>query len=210
MMDCIDKILDSLILLKNWIKTLNHDDWIAIFTLALVIVGALQAYFLRRTIKATEIAANAAQKSADVLPALERAYLFTIMEDHDFPTRNSRSFFDTSTLRYRFKNYGRTPATLRGINTEIIISQEMPKLLKVEQTNMGAIVGQEKISNTFTAFFQITDEIITSLTKENKALYFNGCVAYEDIFGELQTRNFCRKYDFDSGQFVPIRNEYKI
>jgi hypothetical protein len=109
---------------------------LATFTGCLVVVSAVQIRFLIR-------ADYNARKSADALPAMERAYLFLMPDAIDFKTRELRRRGRGDTpepyhepdfltpdmeieeidreiiVRFHFTNYGRTPAIITAIHYDL-------------------------------------------------------------------------------------------
>jgi hypothetical protein len=97
-----------------------YTRWLALFTLALVIVAAIQLIFLFKTDKTSRIAAEAAKKSADVsekaLVDLEGPFLYPVIETENMlhSLRNGQMYdppFTTElSIRIRIKNLGRSAA----------------------------------------------------------------------------------------------------
>jgi hypothetical protein len=96
------------------------DGLLVLFTLGLVVIGVFQAIFLSGTLKATAIAATAAKSAAEVIPNLERAYLFFSATTCD-EFKKDMSFVSTSpdifNIKYKYKNSGRTPALVKKVQT---------------------------------------------------------------------------------------------
>jgi hypothetical protein len=94
---------------------------VALFTLALVIVGAWQARRLRQTVDETRKAAKAAEKAAEVaekaLVDLERPILQIIDPFVGIDAPLSETNHGIS-AHYSIENFGRTPATLHEISLQ--------------------------------------------------------------------------------------------
>jgi hypothetical protein len=95
---------------------------LAVFTAALVGVSTFQIYFLNRADKTARTAADAAKKSADSLRNIERAYVFI---DYELLRERNEALKVDGISPYKqielvFKNLGRTPAIVSGINCKFI------------------------------------------------------------------------------------------
>lgn len=98
------------------IKSESADDrialytlWLAILTGGLVFVSGFQGYFLLRTDKTAAKSADAARKSAEHIPRVERAYVFLFDEVRHARTPNPLGGTILE-IQFAFKNHGKTPA----------------------------------------------------------------------------------------------------
>ena len=112
-------------------STLRIQVALAIFTGALVIVGALQVWIIFRTLKATQTAAEAAKQSANGLQKIERAYFAVdyFSMDEEFQIGKSPM------VQCRVINSGRTPGTMKEVFTSLILlkKSQRPFSIRFEQ-----------------------------------------------------------------------------
>jgi hypothetical protein len=104
---------------SGWYFTL----FTVIFTGLLVVVGGSQCYLIFWTLKATEIAANAAKDAAEHIPRIERAYLFGGPAEYGTTITDN---LEQVTIVISVQNYGKTPGVLIETYGEIV--SEIPKL----------------------------------------------------------------------------------
>jgi hypothetical protein len=103
---------------------------LALFTLALVIVGGLQARRLRQTVEATKEAAQAAKKSADVA---ERTLSLTNrpwLEVTDWELMNLTPDA-TPFVQFKIRNFGKSPAWITRLQvkfTTINVGTDFPEI----------------------------------------------------------------------------------
>jgi len=95
--------------------------WLAILTGGLVIVSAVQGYFLLRADKTARISAEAAQAQTHNFSKLERPYLYVfnatgllLKEDVEDPYHY---------IEYDVANYGKTPATIESVVAGISVGK---------------------------------------------------------------------------------------
>jgi hypothetical protein len=168
------------------------DGLLVLFTLGLVVIGALQAIFLRGTLTATAVAAKAAEAAAKHIPTVERAWAFchpgigTSISDPDF------------TLA--IKNHGKTPAFIKvvcvgGAKDEPLAPNPTYDGLKRHQIN---IILSEGESRPFAA--------ATLTSKTGK--YYYGFIRYTDIFDKRQISRFCVFMDRHNGLSMAGHPDY--
>lgn len=184
---------------------------LAAFTALLVVVSGVQGYFLLHANKTARIAAEAAKKSADIIPAIERPYLFVkgmtafVPEgQYAYPSQNTPRY---PSVEAAFFNYGRTPANIAEAAIFVRILDHMP----TDADAVHVLVGEGSKS---------TIEVIIGPDREwsfptarciepisefgvGKALYCWGYIKYRDIFGNIHPTNFCRQYAGKDG-LVPV------
>ncbi|HMK80092.1 MAG TPA: hypothetical protein VK438_10605 [Xanthobacteraceae bacterium] len=182
------------------------DKLIALFTLALVIVGGLQAYYLWGTVEATRNLAGATKVAAEHIPRVERAYLFLWHELKHNSTPNADGALPGEILeiQFAFRNQGKTPAILRRIDVDIRVVDKIPTELR----DTGALdmpTGLVLSSDEKTPFFPrrqlILPEQWADIHKRKKILLFLGVVKYKDVFGSPHETGFC--FDWDGSGFSP-------
>jgi hypothetical protein len=159
---------------------------------------------------ATKIAAEAAQKSADVIPAIERPYVFIKEMIAEVPAGQyappSHLLPRYGTVEASFFNYGRTPANVAEVAIFVRILDHLP-------------TGADETHILANADTRSTIEVIIGPDKEwslpsarciepisefgvGKALYCWGYLKYRDIFGKVHPTYFCRQ--FDGKVMVPV------
>lgn len=188
---------------------------IATFTKVLAIVGGfqiivflIQVFLLKGTLNATQVAADAAKKSADALPAMERAYIFVEIR---FKEPFKEPVLDQNFCEMVITNYGKTPAILTYIEGFAnVFGDYIPQKIEFERT--GIMPYYEKIMGSRGE--KIIDiDCITSLTKEKidavkemARLICFGAIHYEDIFGKCHKTGFCWIYSTISHNFHFLDN----
>jgi hypothetical protein len=163
----------------------------------------------------TFIAAIAAKNSADALTQSERAHVFIKIEAQDFMEATTSAdlarvtidgFVSTPvTVEYRFKNYGKTPAILKEVSREIIISANFPdeiEYLPVEFVPTERILASDaetpdpawKCIRT-----HLSKNDLMGIIRAQKSFWFYGRVLYDDVFGTGHEHRFIYRYNSSSG-----------
>jgi hypothetical protein len=176
---------------------LSTDDWLAIFTGALVLVGFIQflvfktqAYWLRRTVQSDE----------ESIYVTESAYIFPIINNKI--TTNIMTGKSSLTFAIRAVNYGRTPGfvdyicineePVRDIEAPILPTRrdDYPRHLFVGWTVYPTATGQEFTidGHAFIPTFEIP-------LKE--PMIFHGLITYTDVFGINHYTGFARRINED-------------
>jgi hypothetical protein len=166
----------------------NRDDIAATSTLTIAIFTIVLVIFTVRLARATKIAALAAKDSADILPALERAYMFP-----GFTTENP--FFAGGTIRVHLLviNQGKTPGFLKetcGRFTEEEPSGEIATYEGGEIHNWDNVIPGDNKPLELDQFYRSP--------MRGKKIFFSGYIRYKDIFGKLHTSRICAA--FTNGQ----------
>jgi hypothetical protein len=165
-----------------------------------------------RSIMAAETSANAAKRSADLIPNIERPYVLisSITVEFTFNAAIGRSI---PNITITFHNYGRTPANSdEMIIVTRILGQEPgdigtfnprddPNLIAFERE---IIIGADK---TFACNSLCSDTIGDDnnhdFIKGTISLYCFGKIKYRDIFSDGHETIFCRRFN-------TLRNEFDI
>jgi|SRR5215467_5770793 len=163
------------------------DILLALFTGFLVIVGAVQAYYLWGTVTATKVA-------AEHIPKVERAYVFAGPYGINTQPVASSSEFIT-VVAVQAVNYGKTPAVLHKVYGEFSNAEPTgkPRYLRGKSCSFDIpIRGNTGFNPTYLdARFQ----------SENTAPhFFFGYVEYTDIFRNVRLSRFCAKIFPDEGR----------
>jgi len=159
------------------------------FNLLLVVFTFVIAFFnikLWRTAKksadAAKEAADATKKSVDIIPTIERAYVYVYPVSADFESWRNTKPNQRSPISITVRNYGRTPAKLTqlitkikiGISDGIRISWGTP-----DDDEIIDAVGRFIASNSENEFFYYVHNTIGD---GNYHIIFSGEVRYRDIF----------------------------
>lgn len=183
---------------------------LAVFTGALVIVSACQIYFLIRADKTSRTAAEAAKKSADSLRNIERAYVFI---DYELLRERNEAIKVGGISPYKqielvFKNLGRTPAIVSGINCKCLYwpNSHLPEM-KADSIKIpsGIAIGSGS-PWSIPAIFEGTLCDINEAMSGAGSIYLYGEIAYLDMLGEQRVTGFCCEWSFAEGQFFMAPN----
>jgi hypothetical protein len=160
---------------------------------------------------ATKQAAEVAQKSADALPAIERAYLFLDDEiEANFVnvTREKNGDRMEAVVKFSFRNHGKTPAILKGIKGTAGHSSSYPEvgrkslaLIEGEFPD-GVVVTSGRKSRPFECECFMDKANFEEARGGFGYIVFFGEVRFSDVLEDTWRVGFCREYDFGSGQFV--------
>jgi hypothetical protein len=175
--------------------------WLAILTAVLAVIALFQLWLFLRQLRLTEkaardaeMAANAAKASADVLPKIERAYVFVevIVSSVTLGERDNLYELD---ITVRFTNHGKTPAILSIIRAYPQWSGTPPQqLLPTSRANQeipdGLVIGAEghfdvDLPQSF------AHEGWVSLVNGGVYIYVIGRVEYKDVMGNEHHTGFC-------------------
>jgi hypothetical protein len=187
-------------------------DPINIFTLGLVIVGAIQAGLfwwqydlIRESLADAKISANAARKAADVaeqaLTVLERPHLFieepkiirTVIQGQGLRQEFRRE------LRYEFTNYGKTPAIVRWMEATIRIGESTNFWQEIFNGRVIFSAAQHKAIVPLHSY-PIQEEAAPGVIGQTAILTIS--VTYWDVFDWIHVDEF--KFFRMGDRFVPI------
>lgn len=188
--------------------------WLAGLTAALAAIAALQLWLFLRQLKLSEkaardaeTAAKAAKASADVLPKIERAYVFVEVLISDLERLSLRPPSYQFQITVRLINHGKTPAILTRIRAYTEWSGAPPtQLVSTDRADRplppGLVIGSD-------AFFDVPlphgvdGEIYNQLMGIETHLYTVGVIEYQDVMGAVHRTGFC-------WHTYPIGEEVKI
>jgi hypothetical protein len=157
---------------------------IALFNLGLLVANC-------KLWKTTKKAADAAKKSADALPKIERAYLFT-----DIVPTNVCPHNDPLKITLSLHNEGKTPAIITdlyvNLTSETTCPADMEKARNIPITEGRVIRGGGSHDRPIP--FSSADIPIKPKQKDPDLIAY-GRVVYEDIFGDTHTEKFCWHHD---------------
>ena len=184
---------------RDWF---SFDGLLVVFNGFLVLTTVCTAWVSNK-------AANAAKKSAESLPKLERAYIFLKSAISLELTGLSDPHQDGKTHEYRvqyfFKNHGKTPAFI----TEWKIGGGYsPNIPSGDACSYGGelpaalVVSSDMETPPHEITFRVSGENLTKAKANDGRIFFRGTVGYQDIFGEPHETSFCSQWDFGEGRFV--------
>lgn len=156
-------------------------------------------------------AARSAQQAVDVIPILEAAYPFVVIERDDVKhilghIQEPGYFPDPrASVWFLVKNYGSTPATIVSIVAHLRIVSKQPRASSVEENfiTYETMLGQGDKTHVFEAK---TPNIITvadffDIHNGSAAVHFSGWVQYLDVWDRAYTLNFGWKWNPTLQQF---------
>jgi hypothetical protein len=178
--------------------------------LALIGVGGLVAALktlnnLERQTIATEIAANAAKKSADTAEAAmrltERADILL-----DSAGLSVQTLMDADVI-LRFKNFGRTRALAVRFNVTLLVN-DIPQADPAELGPMLLGAGDEQTAVVF-PLRMLPDNVRGQVFRAQTPMTFAGQVTYQDVFGVTHRTECTGRFLIRNGQpgFIVERNE---
>jgi hypothetical protein len=186
----------------------DYTWWLSAFTLLLAVVSSTQIFFLIRADQTARLSAEAAKKSAEALPAIERGYVFLRIARHMIQLRakstpNEHSPAHPLIVHYTFVNYGKTPAILREIRVGVQRSAStLPNDAWADQPRIqvpndvlgaGEACGEKYLEVRDPE--PMTDAVADQIQSGSLYVYFFGHVTYEDVFGDDQETQFCWRLD---------------
>ena len=179
--------------------------WLTEITLGVLILQLIafvaQARFMWRSIgemkaatKATEIAANAAMKSADALPNIERAYVFTEL---DMPSVNPNppGGQNKTVFKIKFMNHGKTPAIVTKMRAYFVVDTVPPQALNAAEDGLADIAPGLVIpaGSHFprVKWEEVTNANFQMINAGQLKLYCVGLIQYDDVLGTNRETSFC-------------------
>jgi hypothetical protein len=156
------------------------------------------------------IQANAGKQSADSLRNIERAYVFI---DYELlRVRNAAlkigGISPRKQIELVFKNFGRTPAVVNGINCKCFHwpNRYLPEIEAVSIKFPSGIAIGSSSPWSVPAIFDGTQRDINDAMSGAGSIYLYGKVAYLDMLGEQRETGFCCEWSFAEGQFFMAPN----
>lgn len=180
---------------KHWYDDLDKNRFLLIVAILQAVVFAYQAVCLRDTVKATKEAANAAKKSSDVLPLIERAYV------------NVSVGIEKGEIIITFKNHGRTPATLTKFYSDIAIRDTKPKEIDEGSEHLippGIVIGPDELHRwptTSMAQYRIGKSKGVKFDWSKYRLICFGRIEYLDVIKDHRTTTFCWEFSRSNKSF---------
>jgi hypothetical protein len=190
-----------------------YTKWLAWFTLALVAVSGIQGYFLLRADKTARIAADAAKESADAVTQSERAHIFIKIVSQSFVEGWTSANLERITpdgqvsvpvtVKFAFKNYGKTPAILQEVSRDIVIAPNFPDevdYIPVEFVPTERVVASDEATDTWECTrTNISKADLNAIIRAQTSYWFFGRILYNDIFGKAHEHRFIYRYNSSRG-----------
>jgi hypothetical protein len=146
----------------------------------------------------TKVAAEAAQKSADTIPNIERAYVF-------IEARVSQRSVTQMMFEYSLHNHGKTPAIIKSIDIRTEMAKTGPdntvhRPTETKDEHVIAASGHWGPLHKRHDYDAKADG--PALSKRDKFVWLYGSILYDDVFGiERVTRFRWRIKDWDKQRF---------
>jgi hypothetical protein len=199
-------------------KLVDFNGQLAVYTLCLALIAALQfaalvvqAYFLWKTLRLARVSADVARASAEVLPALERAYVF-VKPRISMPLAigwhaGSDLAARTVSIKYSFTNHGKTPAVVRGIDARFDLSMDTPDNAEqpYKPLDNEPVVDPNRSTDPDEVFIDrvISGDEVKALKEGRAFLWFYGSILYEDISKQPHVTRFRWRYEGMQQHFGP-------
>jgi hypothetical protein len=161
---------------------------LAKWTVVLGIGSVVTAIFTLISIILTKMA-------ADVLPKLERAYLFVTVEVAGFQGTGPAGEDVQMRIKIRFYNHGKTPAILKGLRYDTAYDKKAPEsLLQHDNADRelpeGLVIGAKKPFER-TISHRLNAEELVAIRDVVYHVYVIGLMKYEDVIGDEHVVSFC-------------------
>ena len=145
--------------------------------------------------------AEAAKKSADAIPDVQRAYVFVDAGQTALP----KTVTAASVARIAFRNYGKTPATIGGVVGRYYYSPAPPVRMALAKASVptanavaeGGLVGPYDIP------LDANDQDLARAAKGDGTMIIQAVIGYVDLFGESHETGLCYAFDAKAGAFAP-------
>jgi hypothetical protein len=175
----------------------DYTLWLERFTGLLALITTVQIGFLIRADRTARTSADAAKLAAEVIPKIERAYIFVKVQLRDAP-----SPFPEITIDVGFYNHGKTPALITKLRAYPAILTTAPQRLNEfpgseNEVPQGLAVTAGGVYWTTVA--QVVDQESYGQIKSGEiTLFCVGRIEYDDILGSHNETGFCWQFFDDS------------
>jgi hypothetical protein len=157
-------------------------------------------------------AANAAKRSAESLPTIERAYIFVDIPKNETAGISTGNTSGKISAGIYIFNYGKTPAILNKINGDFLIAERFPtkfpdviNKIPLDENVLGVNKSMDKaIKGNFQQFD--IDNIFAKTAKTTK-LFCYGIIHYQDIWKFNHETRFCWEWNPTRYYFIPSDNK---
>jgi hypothetical protein len=196
---------------------------LAIFTGLLVIVGGANCFLIFWTLKATQTAADAAKKSADVaeraLVELEGPFLYPVAITNDIRDSFRRFILNDNPatphnpaepiIKFAVKNYGRTPALPQSVIANLFSGMPDDTSFTEKAEQMG-FTNEVLLASDTTSGTVFECKIIKGIDKAEydkitggvARIFLRGTIVFYDIFGNEYMQPFCWAWDPKTDRFA--------
>jgi hypothetical protein len=198
----------------------------AIFTLALVVVGAATAIVficqtrllgrqveeMKAATSASAKAAKAAEESAKAIPKIERAYVFANVKlvQRIMPIQEG---ITTAHFVVNFYNYGKTPAIITMLRGYAELAHAVPRAPiehpgADERLPEGLVIASGK-AYQLPLQLRLVPADMNDLISLARIVYCVGMIEYKDFLGDTRETGFCWEYRHrtdQAGSLVFCRN----
>lgn len=143
--------------------------------------------------------AESAKKSAETMTDIERAYVLLDASGSVLP----KTIAGGATVRLAFKNYGKTPATLRTVVGRFYFSPGPPTRLTPPQSNLAVpvIVTDGGAAGPYDLPLDANDSDLARAARGDGSLVAQASLIYSDVMGETHQTDVCFTYQIKSNQF---------
>ena len=147
-------------------------------------------------------AAKAAKISADAAYAAERARFFIVIEKHNLEEiidnldkRGSLAAGENISIKYHFRNYGKTPGILKEVVIDSVLASELPESLPLMLSTkdfpefmIGG--GTSTKSKDYSPATPPRGPQVAAVGRNNIRFWLYGRLYYDDVFGGHQVHCF--------------------
>jgi hypothetical protein len=188
----------------------DAQDRIVSLTGWIVGIGVVQAIIFCLTLFGTTRAANAANKAAEALPVLERAYVYPrIMKDNVYITaRNPKLSLDDDLrlqVTFLFKNFGKTPARLISGEVELHRTPPDDTVTNVTQWPVGYmdVLAEGEATREMTRGISIAKANAADILDGKIQIVLMGWLSYLDIWDNVQECQVLWRFNPTLRRFTP-------
>lgn len=220
--------------ITDWLLVL-FNGILAAFTVRLFYAAAEQSRDMKASVAAArqsayaaDVAAQAAQTTAKTQIGAERAWFLLVIDEENFE-EVLESRLDPQSwpalikapdplVRFHFENFGKSPAFVKEISTDIRIWSALPPRLTYTPNipwneeivvPAGSRIPNGKNEQGEWLLFQhritgvIDERAANAINERESRFWFYGRVIYEDIWGNEHVTSFCWGHDGRLSWFLP-------
>lgn len=206
----------------------NYTWWLVAFTGVLAIstiglwlvtwlAGRRQSREMQASLAVAVKAAEAAEKSSSIAEAalftVEAAYPYVMIRAHGIDVQNERIRGVTigDVVSFCFTNYGRTPAAITEVISDLRIAIGVPDPIVAPERPHNWITGEVipagKDSRAFS--FEMNEGMFRTLYEgaladERNIIWFMGYARYNDVFANEYVLGFCFAFGTAKAEFYPF------
>jgi len=188
-------------------------DWLLCFvTAGLVWLGFRQEKVLKQSIDVTEKSVAVAKQQAEIIPKIERAYVFLgkikYAEKPIDPTRpvgsqlpQNSAALQNPIKKFNFTlalfNHGKTPALIKSVFVKMEITQSVSDINWTQGVLMppGQVIGASDSLLYDGDFISTTMNFNSMMQGGGPYMWICGSITYDDITGTERETKFCLKFD---------------